>query len=82
MDRNRLLNRIVINPNVMVGKPVICGTRLTVQHILNLLAHGETAEEILQEYEGLIHDDILACIMFAEEVMENTSFAPLMAEVI
>jgi uncharacterized protein (DUF433 family) len=82
MDRNKLLNRIVINPNVMVGKPVIRGTRLTVQHILNLLAHGETAEEVLQEYEGLTHDDILACIMFAEEVMENTSFAPLMAEVV
>ena len=82
MDRNKLLNRIVINPNVMVGKPVIRGTRLTVQHILNLLAHGETAEEILQEYEGLTHDDILACIMFAEEVMENTSFAPLMSEVV
>ena len=82
MDRNKLLNRIVINPNVMVGKPVIRGTRLTVQHILNLLAHGETAEEVLQEYEGLTHDDILACIMFAEEVMENTSFAPLISEVV
>ena len=82
MDRNKLLNRIVINPNVMVGKPVIRGTRLTVQHILNLLAHGETAEEVLQEYEGLTHDDILACIMFAAEIMEDTSFVPLMAEVV
>ena len=82
MDRNKLLNRIVINPNVMVGKPVIFGTRITVQHILNLLAHGEAEEEILQEYEGLTHDDVLACIMFAEEFMENTSFAPLMAEVV
>jgi len=82
MEKDKLLARIVINPNVMVGKPVIQGTRLTVQHILNLLAHGETAEEILQEYEGLTHDDILACIMFAEEVMENTSFVPLMVEVV
>jgi len=81
MDRNKLLERIVINPKVMVGKPVIRGTRLTVQHILNLLAHGESADEILQEYDGLTHDDILACIMFAVETMEDTSFAPLMAEV-
>ena len=82
MDRNKLLDRIVINPKVMVGKPVIRGTRLTVQHILNLLAHGESADEILQEYEGLTHDDILACIMFAAEIMEDTSFAPLVAEVV
>ena len=66
MERDKLLDRIVINPKVMVGKPVIRGTRLTVQHILNLLAHGETTDEILQEYEGLTRDDILACIMFAE----------------
>jgi len=82
MEKNKLLARIVINPKVMVGKPVIRGTRLTVQHILNLLAHGETTDEILQEYEGLTHDDFLACIMFAEEVMENTSFAPLISEVV
>jgi uncharacterized protein (DUF433 family) len=82
MEKDKLLERIVTNPNVMVGKPVIRGTRLTVQHILNLLAHRETIEEILQEYEGLTHDDILACIMFAEEVMENTSFVPLMVEVV
>ena len=68
MEKNKLLDRIVINPKVMVGKPVIRGTRLTVQHILNLLVHGETTDEILQEYEGLTRDDILACIMFAEGV--------------
>jgi len=58
-----LLDRIVLNPNVMVGKPVIRGTRLTVEYILNLLAHGATVGEILQEYAGLVEEDIQACLL-------------------
>ncbi len=46
----QLLERIALNPKVMVGKPVIRGTRLTVQYILGLLAHGATIAEILTEY--------------------------------
>jgi len=53
MKENQLLERIALDPRVMVGKPVIRGTRLTVEYILNLLAHGATEAEILQEYEGL-----------------------------
>jgi uncharacterized protein (DUF433 family) len=45
----------------MAGKPIIKGTRLTVEYILNLLAHGATTEEILEEYEGLKPEDIQAC---------------------
>ncbi|MBS4028311.1 MAG: DUF433 domain-containing protein [Ignavibacteriales bacterium] len=71
------LDRIVINQKVMVGKPIIKGTRLTVQFILGLLAQGETEEEILQEYKGLTHEDITACLSFAKETLENTSFIPL-----
>lgn len=52
MDDSKLLERIAINPKVMVGKPVIRGTRLTVQHILGLLASGMIIDEILQEYTG------------------------------
>jgi uncharacterized protein (DUF433 family) len=48
-----MLGRIAINPGVMVGKPVIRGTRLTVEYVLNLPAHGSTFEEILQEYDDL-----------------------------
>ena len=57
----QLLERITTSPNVMAGKPVIRGTRLTVEHILNLLAHDMSAEEIMAEYAGLTRDDILAC---------------------
>jgi uncharacterized protein (DUF433 family) len=48
-DKTKLLKRIVINPHIMVGKPTIAGTRLTVQHILGLLAQGMTVQEILRE---------------------------------
>ena len=80
MKDQQLLDRITLNPKVMVGKPVIKGTRLTVEHILNLLAHGETTEEILEEYNGLTPEDIQACLLFATRSLENTSFMPLTVE--
>jgi uncharacterized protein (DUF433 family) len=76
----RLLERIIINPKVMVGKPVIKGTRLTVEFILNLLAHGATAVEILEEYKGLTREDIQACLLFATRSLESTTFMPLEME--
>jgi uncharacterized protein (DUF433 family) len=57
---NQLLNRIISNPKIMAGKPVIRNTRLTVEYILNLLAHGETTNEIIKEYDGLVLEDIQA----------------------
>jgi len=61
----------------MVGKPVVRGTRLTVDFILGLLAHGETVEEILAEYGGLEREDIQACLLFASRSLASTEFAPL-----
>jgi uncharacterized protein (DUF433 family) len=75
-----LLARITLNPRVMVGKPVIRGTRLTVEYILNLLGHGATADEILEEYQGLTQEDIQACLLFAQHTLANTAFMPLVAE--
>ena len=80
MNDQALLERITLNPKVMVGKPVIRGTRLTVEFILNLLAHGATPEEILDEYDGLMPEDIQACLLFAKESMSNTEFMPLILE--
>jgi len=80
MKDEQLLKRITINPKVMVGKPIIRGTRLTVEYILNLLAHGATVAEILEEYEGLTQEDIQACLLFATKSLENTTFMPLTAE--
>jgi uncharacterized protein (DUF433 family) len=77
MNKIKLLGRIVSDPEIMVGKPVIKGTRLTVQYILKLLASGATVEEITEEYEGLTCEDIMACLLFASEILENTTFSPL-----
>ncbi len=77
MNENQILERIAVNPAVMVGKPVIRGTRLTVEYILNLLAHGSTVEEILEEYEGLVQEDIQACLLFATRSLQSTDFMPL-----
>jgi len=80
MKEEQLLERIVLDPKVMVGKPVIRGTRLTVDFILNLLAHGATEDEILNEYKDLTIEDIHACFLFATKSLKNTEFMPLMAE--
>jgi uncharacterized protein (DUF433 family) len=82
MKDEQLLERITVNPKIMVGKPIIRGTRLTVEYILNLLAHGATAEEIINEYEGLTREDIQACILFATKSLENTAFMPLTMEIV
>ena len=77
MTDEQLLQRIVINPKLMAGKPVIQGTRLSVEYIMNLLAHGTTAIEILQEYQNLTLEDIQACLLFASKSLSNTTFMPL-----
>jgi uncharacterized protein (DUF433 family) len=80
MKDDQLLGRIVLNPKVMVGKPVIRGTRLTVDFVLNLPAHGATEQEILDEYKGLTKDDIRACFVFATKALKETEIMPLEAE--
>lgn len=80
MEDQDLLERITLNLKVMVGKPVIKGTRLTVEFVLNLLAHGATAAEIIEEYNGLTPEDIQACLLFAGQSLSRTEFMPLLTE--
>ncbi len=80
MSDQELLERITLNPKVMAGKPVIRGTRLSVEYVLNLLAHGATPEEILSEYNGLTTEDIRACFLFAVKSLGDTDFMPLTVE--
>lgn len=82
MTDQQLLERITISPKVMAGKPVVKGTRLTAEYILNLLAHGASETEILQEYTALTREDIQACLLFATRALENTAFMPLVAETV
>lgn len=72
-----LLERITMNPEVKVGKPVIRGTRLTVDFIIGLLGHGMTVEEILAEYSHISQEDIRACLVFAQKSLEDITFMPL-----
>ena len=77
MNDEYLMSRITCNPAVLVGKPVIQNTRLSVEHILNLRAHGTSESEILAEYPGLTNDDILACYLYAGKSLEQTRVLPL-----
>lgn len=77
MTDTELLQRITIDPAVMVGKPVIKGTRLTVEYVIGRLAHGSSVEDILEEYQDLSRDDIAACLLFAQKALEDTAYMPL-----
>ncbi len=82
MKDELLLERITVNPKIMVGKPIIRGTRLTVEFVLNLLAHGARVEEILDEYKGLALEDVQACLLFAGKSLSRTEFMPLVLETV
>ena len=69
--------RIVIDPNVLVGKPVIKGTRLAVEFILELLAEGWSHEQILCNYPYLTKEDILAAIRYAAEILKTERIYPV-----
>jgi len=77
VTEEQLLNRIVIDPEIMVGKPIIKGTRLTVDYVLRLLAQEATFAEIMEEYEDVTTADIRACLLFATRSLESNWFMPL-----
>jgi uncharacterized protein (DUF433 family) len=67
IEKENFFKRIVIDPKIMVGKPIIKGTRVTVQYILGLLAQGMSTAEILDEYKQLTQEDVFACLFFAQK---------------
>ncbi len=69
--------RIVIEPNVLVGKPVIKGTRLSVEFVIDLMAQGWSESEILTNYPGLTPEDIQACPSYASAVLQAENVYPL-----
>ena len=77
MEDQELLKRISLDPKVMLGKPVVRGTRLTVEYVLGRLAHGTTASDLVEEYAGLSTDDIAACLLFAGHSLSDTDYFPL-----
>jgi len=71
-----LLGRIDINPQVMLGKPVIRGTRITVEIILEQISAGSSTEEILAEYPRLTREDVLAAVAYAREILSTDEIIP------
>ena len=66
-----MAERITINPDICNGKPVVHGTRITVQTIIEFLAAGDSIEDVIEEYPSLTREDIQACLDYASRVMGN-----------
>jgi uncharacterized protein (DUF433 family) len=64
-------DRIIVDPTIMVGKPVVKGTRLTVELIVDLLANGWSEQEIIRNYPGISHEVILACLNYASDSIRS-----------
>jgi uncharacterized protein (DUF433 family) len=78
--RNRPMtwkDRIILDPAILVGKPVVKGTRLAVEFIIELLAQGWTEADVLKNYPGLTHEDVQACLAYASEVLKSEKVYPL-----
>jgi len=69
--------RLAIDPKVLVGKPVIKGTRISVELVVDLLAEGWTTDQILDSYPNLTGDDIRACLAYASELLHAEKVLPL-----
>ena len=71
MKENELLERITVNPAIFGGKPIIRGKRLAVEHILGMLAAGDSPEIILEGYDWLEADDVRACLVYAHKLVAH-----------
>jgi len=76
-SEKELLKRIAVNPKVMGGKPIVVGTRITVEQVLKLLAQGLSAKEILKDYPHLTQEDISAVLLYAAKVAGEEEIYPL-----
>jgi len=77
MDREELLNRITINPEILVGKPIIRGMRISVEQILDALAAGVPEHELLEDYPALEGDDIRAVLLYARDIVASERVYPI-----
>jgi uncharacterized protein (DUF433 family) len=71
------MGRITANKEILGGKPIIKGTRMSVEFILELLASGVTEDEILQDYPHITKDDVRACLEYAAHALKNEVFLEL-----
>jgi uncharacterized protein (DUF433 family) len=80
MDENELLKRITVNPKIFCGKPIIRGRRLAVEHVLGMLAAGDTVETIVEGYAWLEPEDVQACLVYARRHVGHERIEPLTIE--
>lgn len=73
-------DRIIVDPHVLVGKPIVRSTRLSVDFLLGLMADGWTREEILENYPGLVAEDLVACLSYARDLVAGEKVYPSAAE--
>ena len=77
MNEDQLLERITVDPKIFSGKPIIRGRRLAVEHVLGMLAAGDSAETILSGYPWLEPEDIQACLAYAHRIIGHERVEPL-----
>ena len=77
MDRAELLNRITVNPEILVGKPTIRRMRISVEQILDALAAGVTEQDLLEDYPMLELDDIRAVLLYARNIVASERIYPI-----
>jgi uncharacterized protein (DUF433 family) len=77
MDETTLLSRVTYDPAIYGGKPIIRGRRLAVEHVLGMLAAGDTPETILEGYAWLEPEDIQACLVYARRLVARERLEPL-----
>jgi uncharacterized protein (DUF433 family) len=70
-------DRITCDPGVLGGKPVIKGTRLAVEKIVELMAVGWSEAQIIENYPGIAHEDVAACLFYASDVLKSERVIPL-----
>jgi uncharacterized protein (DUF433 family) len=69
-------SHIVLDPEVLAGKPVIRGTRLSVEFVIGLLAEGWAEADIIENYPGITHGDIIACLAYARDILSSEKVFP------
>ncbi len=79
-NEQQLLDRITVNPTIFGGKPIIRGRRLAVEHVLGMLAAGDSPEILLQGYPWLEMEDIQACLTYARRMVGHERIEPLKIE--
>jgi len=71
--------RIEVNPKILVGKPIIKGTRISVEQVLDLLSSGATVDDVVRDYPHVSRDDVLACVAFAADTIRSERTYPVSA---